>query len=69
MHHDPLRSIQKRPFFSFGHSRVVFSLHVSFPFAPGKVWAPPIFVRLYRKRKKSKLAPGGNGKPEQKQAA
>jgi hypothetical protein len=36
MHHDPLRSTQKRPFFSFGHSWVVFSLHVSFPFAPGK---------------------------------
>lgn len=32
MHHDPLRSTQKRPFFSFGHSWVVLSLHVSFPF-------------------------------------
>jgi hypothetical protein len=67
MHHDPLRSTQKRPFFSFGHSWVVFSLHVCFPFAPGKVWALPILVRLYRKRKKSKLAPGRNGKPEKKQ--
>src|SRR5450631_2325609 len=28
MHHDPLRSTQKRPFFSFGHSWVVFSLHL-----------------------------------------
>jgi hypothetical protein len=43
------------------------SLHVSFPFAPGKVWALPILVRLYRKRKKSTLAPGRNGKPEKKQ--
>jgi hypothetical protein len=67
MHHDPLRSTQKRPFFSFGHSWVVFSLHVSFPFAPGKVWALPILVRLYRKRKKSKLAPGRGGKSERKQ--
>jgi len=67
MHHDPLRSTQQRPSFSFGHSWVVFSLHVSFPFAPGKVWALPILVRLYRKRKKSKLAPGRNGKPERKQ--
>ena len=67
MHHDPLRSTQKRPFFSFGHSWVVFSLHVSFPFAPGKVWALPILVRLYRKRKSSKLAPGRNGKRERKQ--
>ena len=67
MHHDPLRSSQKRPFFSFGHSWVVFSLHVSFSFAPGKVWALPILVRLYRKRKNSKLAPGRNGKAEKKQ--
>ena len=67
MHHDPLRSTSKRPFFSFGHSWVVFSLQVSFPFAPGKVWALPILVRLYRKRKKSKVAPGRDGKPERKQ--
>jgi len=67
MHHDPLRSTQKRPFFSFGHSWVVFSLHLSFPFAPQKVWALPILVRLYRKRKNSKQAPGRNGKPEKKQ--
>ena len=67
MHHDPLRSTSKRPFFSFGHSWVVFSLQVSFAFAPGKVWALPILVRLYRKRKKSKVAPGRDGKPEKKQ--
>ncbi len=67
MHHDPLRSTQKRPVFSFGHSWVVFSLHISFPFAPGKVWALPILVRLYRKQKKAKLAPGRSGKPEKKQ--
>jgi hypothetical protein len=67
MHHDPLRSTQKRPVFSFGHSWVVLSLHVSFPFAPGKVWALPILVRLYRKRKTPKLAPGSNGKAEKKQ--
>jgi hypothetical protein len=67
MHHDPLRSSQKRPFFSFGHSWVVFSLHVSFPFAPHKIWALPVLVRLYRKRRNSKLAPGRNGRPEKKQ--
>jgi hypothetical protein len=67
MHHDPLRSTQKRPFFSFGHSWVVLSLHVSFPFAPQKTWALPVLVRLYRKRKTSKRAPGRNGKPEKKQ--
>src|SRR5881394_2254707 len=32
MHHDPLRSTRSRPFFSFGHNWVVFSLHVCFPF-------------------------------------
>jgi len=67
MHHDPLRSTQKRPFFSFGHNWVVFSLHLSFPFAPQKVWALPILVRLYRKRKNGKLAPGRGGKLEKKQ--
>jgi hypothetical protein len=67
MHHDPLRSTQKRPFFSFGHSWVVFSLQVSFPFAPQKTWALPVLVRLYRKKKNSKRAPGRNGKPEKKQ--
>jgi len=61
MHHDPLRSTQKRPFFSFGHSWVVLSLHVSFPFAPQKTWALPVLVRLYRNRKNPKLAPQENG--------
>jgi hypothetical protein len=67
MHHDPLRSTRKRPVFSFGHSWVVLSLQVSFPFASQKTWALPVLVRLYRKRKSSKLAPGRNGKPEKKQ--
>jgi hypothetical protein len=67
MHHDPLRSTQSRPFFAFGHNWVVFSLHVSFAFAPQKTWALPILVRLYRKRKNSKLAPGRGGKLERKQ--
>jgi DDE superfamily endonuclease len=67
MHHDPLRSTGKLPFFAFGHSWVILSLQVSFPFAPGKVWALPVLVRLYRKRQSSKRAPGRNGKPERKQ--
>jgi hypothetical protein len=66
MHHDPLRSTNARPVFSFGHSWVVLSLHLSFPFAPHKVWALPILVRLYRK-KKAQRAPGRNGKLEHKQ--
>src|SRR6184192_485540 len=67
MHHDPLRSTRARPFFSFGHNWVVFSLHISFPFAPHKHWALPILVRLYRKKRKNKLAPGRRGKWERKQ--
>ena len=67
MHHDPLRSTRQYPFFSFGHSWVVLSLHVCFPFAPAKVWAVPILVRLYRKRMSPKRAPGRHGKPEKKQ--
>src|SRR6266849_1209712 len=36
MHHEPLRSTQKRPFFAFGHNFVVFSLQVALPCAPNK---------------------------------
>jgi hypothetical protein len=67
MHHDPLRSTQKRPFFAFGHNFVVFSLQVALPFAPDKYWAFPILVRLYRKRQTNQLAPGKGGKLERKQ--
>jgi len=67
MHHDPLRSTSNRPVLAFGHSWVVLSLQISFPFAPDKCWALPILARLYRKRKKSKLAPGKGGKLERKQ--
>src|SRR6266581_372304 len=67
MHHDPLRSTQKRPVFSFGHNFVVLSLQVALPFAPNKYWAFPILVRLYRKRQTSQRAPGKGGKLERKQ--
>src|SRR5712692_8349179 len=67
MHHDPLRSSQKRPFFAFGHNFVVFSLQVALPFAPNKYWAFPILVRMYRKRQTSRRAPGKGGKLERKQ--
>jgi hypothetical protein len=40
---------------------------MSFPFAPHKIWAFPILVRLYRKRDTAKLAPGPGKKPERKQ--
>src|SRR6266849_9427586 len=67
MHHDPLRSTQKRPFCAFGHNFVVFSLQVALPFAPDKYWAFPILVRMYRKRQTNQRAPGKWGKLERKQ--
>jgi hypothetical protein len=67
MHHDPLRSTQKRPFFAFGHNFVVFSLQVALPFAPDRYWAFPILVRMYRKRQTAQRAPGKGGKLERKQ--
>jgi hypothetical protein len=67
MHHDPLRSTQKRPFFAFGHNFVVFSLQVALPFAPDKHWAFPILVRMYRKRQTNQRAPAKGGKLECKQ--
>jgi DDE superfamily endonuclease len=67
MHHDPLRSTRVRPFFCFAHNWVVLSLQVSFPFAPHRHWAIPLLVRMYRKRKKNRLAPGRRGKWERKQ--
>lgn len=67
MHHDPLRSTAKRPFFAFGHNFVVFSLQVALPFAPDKYWAFPILVRMYRKRQTQQRAPGKGGKLERKQ--
>lgn len=67
MHHDPLRSTRQRPCWAFGHNWVVLSLHVSFSFGADKYWALPILVRLYRKRKKGKLAPAKDGTLERKQ--
>ena len=67
MHHDPLRSTQKRPCFSFGHNFVVLSLQVALPFAPNKYWAFPILVRMYRKRQTDQRALGKGGKLERKQ--
>ena len=64
-HHDPLRSTRRKHFFSFGHSWVVLSLVVEFPFARGKHFALPFLFRLYRKRKKKR--PPGRPKGERKQ--
>ena len=62
MHHDPLGSTQKRPFFAFGHNFVVFSLQVAMPFASDKYWAFPILIRMYRERQTNQRASGKGGK-------
>jgi SRSO17 transposase len=51
MHHDPLISSRAKPLVSWGHDWVVVCLLVVHPFwAPTKVFALPITMRLYRNR-------------------
>lgn len=51
MHHDPLISSRAKPLVSWGHDWVVLCLIVANPFwAPSKVFALPIVMRLYRNR-------------------
>jgi hypothetical protein len=47
MHHDPLLSTTRKPFFSFGHVWVVLALWVPLPMGRGRGFALPILVRLY----------------------
>jgi hypothetical protein len=51
MHHDPLISSRAKPLVSWGHDWVVLCLIVAYPFwAPSKVFALPLAMRLYRNR-------------------
>jgi len=51
MHHDPLISSRAKPLVSWGHDWVVLCLIIAHPFwAPSKVFALPITMRLYRNR-------------------
>jgi len=51
MHHDPLISSRAKPLVSWGHDWVVLCLIVAHPFwAPHKVFALPLAMRLYRNR-------------------
>lgn len=47
MHHDPLLSSARRPFFSFGHVWVVLALWVPLPMGNGRGVALPVLFRLY----------------------
>src|SRR3984893_4361667 len=51
MHHDPLISSKAKPLVSWGHDWVVLCLLIVHPFwAPSKVFALPVAMRLYRNR-------------------
>ena len=51
MHYDPLISSRAKSLVSWGHDWVVLTLIVAFPaWAPSKVFALPIAMRLYRNR-------------------
>lgn len=47
MHHDPLLSTGRKPFFSFGHVWVVLALWAPLPMGPSRGFALPILFRLY----------------------
>jgi len=47
MHHDPLLSTKRKPFFSFGHVWVVLALWVPLPPGTGRGFAVPILCRLF----------------------
>jgi SRSO17 transposase len=63
MHYDPLISSRAKPLVSWGHDWVVLTLIVAFPcWAPSKVFALPVAMRLYRNRQgltKGKKGPKG----------
>jgi DDE superfamily endonuclease len=52
LHHDPLRSTVRKPFFSFGHVWVVLALWVPLPMGPIRGFALPVLFRLYRSTKR-----------------
>jgi DDE superfamily endonuclease len=64
MHHDPLISSRAKPLVSWGHDWVVLCLLIVHPFwAPTKVFALPIAVRLYRNRQGLTKGKKKNAKP------
>jgi hypothetical protein len=47
MHHDPLLSTGRKPFFSFGHVWVVLAVWVPLPMGGARGFALPVLFRLY----------------------
>jgi hypothetical protein len=67
MHYDPLISSRQKPLVSWGHDWVVLCILVVHPFwAPTKVFALPVAVRLYRNRQG--LTKGKKGRAKAKKA-
>lgn len=52
MHHDPLLSSARKPFFSFGHVWVVLAIWVPLPLGEARGFALPVLFRLYRSSKR-----------------
>lgn len=52
MHHDPLLSSGRKPFFSFGHVWVVLAIWVSLPMGEARGFALPVLFRLYTSSKR-----------------
>src|SRR6266542_3212053 len=71
MHHDPLLSTGRKPFFSFGHVWVVLALWVPLPMGGSRWFALPLLFRLYvgSKRGGTKDAPGRPRQGTRQQAA
>jgi DDE superfamily endonuclease len=68
MHHDPLLSTARKPFFSFGHVWVVLAVWVPLPMGKGRGFALPLLFRLYlgKQRGGQAEAPARRGKPMSK---
>lgn len=58
MHHDPLLSTRKTALTSWGHSWVILSVLLEFPFRRGFYFALPILFRLYRSKQTRKRQGG-----------
>lgn len=73
MHHDPLLSTGRKPFFSFGHVWVVLAVWVPLPMGPERGFALPILFRLYLGKKRGGQADAPSrqrkGTSERRQAA
>lgn len=52
MHHDPLLSSARKPFFSFGHVWVILALWVPLPLGDARGFALPLLFRLYTTSKR-----------------